>query len=379
MNRIGNSFVLTAAFALFGIGLTAPSASATVCGPLSPMHVSSPNVGTGINSFNAMTATSPTNAWAVGSYMGTSAQRALAEHWNGTTWSVVNTPNSGSGTNILLGAASVSKKDAWAVGFGGSPAARTLAEHWNGTAWKIVKSPNIGKHPNYLQAVTALSSSNVWAVGQEFNGSVYRTLIEHWNGTSWVVVKSPNATIDSNVLFGVSAASASNIWAVGYAHVVTFGESLAEHWNGSKWKAVMTPIPANTSPYLKAVATLSKSNAWAVGYSYDNVSHTNSTLIEHWNGTVWSVVTSPSPDPTYNFLYAITAVSPTDIWAVGDAGTMPLALHWDGANWSQIPLPTVGTGGDAYGAASTSSGIVWIGGDSTSGSAYQTSVFQTCP
>jgi hypothetical protein len=41
------------------------------------------------------------------------------------------------------------------------------------------------------------------------------------------------------------------------------------------------------------------------------------TLILHWNGTAWSKVPSPSPGPKGNFLTSVSAVSPTDAWAVG--------------------------------------------------------------
>ncbi len=380
MRRVRGSFVLGAVLVLSSMALGAPPASALVCGP-SFIHNSSPNVGTDTNYFNAMTATADTNAWAVGTYRGTTTNRTLAEQWNGS-WSVAHTPNSGTGYNSLTGAASVSKNNVWAVGSGGSHASRTLTEHWNGSAWKIVKSPNVGKKSNLLWGATAVSSSNVWAVGQEFNGTVNRTLTEHWNGSAWSVVPSPNVTKNyGNVLYAASASSASNVWAVGYGHQALVGTALAERWNGAGWKLVTTPTITGSDTWLYGVATLSKSNAWAVGYAYDRGTGHSSTLIEHWDGSVWVVVSSPSPDPTYDQLYAITVVSPTDIWAAGDAGspTMPIVLHWDGLNWSQVSLPPVGTSGDAYGAASTSTGVVWIAGDSSSGSTFQTSVFQRCP
>ncbi len=51
-----------------------------------------------------------------------------------------------------------------------------------------------------------------------------------------------------------------------------------------------------------------------------------STLTEHWDGTAWEVVPTPSPgDSTY--LDAIDAVSATDVWNVGTADSLPLAEH----------------------------------------------------
>ena len=44
-------------------------------------------------------------------------------------------------------------------------------------------------------------------------------------------------------------------------------------------------------------------------------------LTEHWNGSNWSIVSSPSPG-TYNGneLYGVAAISTNDVWAVGGTG-----------------------------------------------------------
>ena len=63
------------------------------------------------------------------------------------------------------------------------------------------------------------------------------------------------------------------------------------------------------------MAAVSSSDVWAVG------SQGSRTLTEHWDGTRWSVVTSPNPLPTTkgnNFLTSVTTVSSGDVWAVGD-------------------------------------------------------------
>jgi hypothetical protein len=77
------------------------------------------------------------------------------------------------------------------------------------------------------------------------------------------------------------------------------------------------------------------------------------TLIEHWNGARWTVVPSPDPGGSSqdNDLWGVAAVATGDVWAVGGVGSFldpdassPLALHWDGASWTQVsvPAPTVG-------------------------------------
>ena len=63
----------------------------------------------------------------------------------------------------------------------------------------------------------------------------------------------------------------------------------------------------------------------------------------HWDGTSWSLIPSPDPgggDAGASQLFAVSAVSPTDVWAVGlytgDIAIDTLILHWDGTAWSQV-------------------------------------------
>jgi hypothetical protein len=43
----------------------------------------------------------------------------------------------------------------------------------------------------------------------------------------------------------------------------------------------------------------------------------SSTLIEQWDGTSWTIVSSPSPSTIENYLYAVTALSDGTVVAVG--------------------------------------------------------------
>jgi len=91
---------------------------------------------------------------------------------------------------------------------------------------------------------------------------------------TWKVVPSPNAGLALS-LTGVTALSASDIWAVGYSHSSSGVEqTLTEHWNGTTWSLV--PSPTNPG----AVS----SDVWAVGFSssdpYSNT-YKRQALIEH--------------------------------------------------------------------------------------------------
>src|SRR5205085_4115018 len=170
------------------------------------------------------------------------------------------------------------------------------------------------------------------------------TLIEHWNGSKWSVVKSPNVGTSDNQLDAVTVISASNIWAVGrYLNNVEQDQTLIEHWNGTKWSVVSSPNVGSGSNVLFGVAAVSASNIWAVGVS---ITDHDRTLIEHWNGTKWSVVKSPNVASEDNDLNGVAVVSASDIWAVGEhfrngdpTTSQTLTEHWNGSNWSIVKSP----------------------------------------
>ena len=60
-------------------------------------------------------------------------------------------------------------------------------------------------------------------------------------------------------------------------------------------------------------------------------------------------------------LYGVTAISPTDVWAVGLTNGGTLELHWNGSRWGEYPIATVN--GYFDGVASSSAKNVWaVGG-----------------
>ncbi len=167
--------------------------------------VPSPNVNPSqFNSLARVSCVTASDCWAVGSVgIGSFNSTTLAEHWNGSAWSIVQTPNPSTSTlNVLSGVDCVSSVDCWATGLGNgtNTTDQTLAEHWNGIAWSIVATPNPSS-VSILGGVDCVSSSDCWTVGHAGG----QTLAEHWNGTAWVVVNTPDTgPSQENVLGSVS-------------------------------------------------------------------------------------------------------------------------------------------------------------------------------
>src|SRR2546427_7409028 len=99
------------------------------------------------------------------------------------------------------------------------------------------------------------------------------------------------------------------------------------------------PLPQGNP--LRSVWGSASTDVWAVG---------DAGTILHWDGSAWSGF----PSGTGNILYSVWGSASTDVWAVGDAGTI---LHWDGSAWSTVSTGTthvlrgVGGGGSARGSA----------------------------
>jgi hypothetical protein len=254
--------------------------------------------------------------------------------------------------------------------------------HPTGTTWKQVHSPNPGSAFNKLYGVAVVSSRRAWAVGDYSNsnsGTRARALILRWNGTAWKRVRSPNPGSALDNLTGVAATSASNAWAVGYDNngVGTASRTLIEHWNGTAWKTVPSPSPGGSGTFhssvLNGVAAISATKAWAVGSYIDRTTHRLRTLIVRWNGTAWKQVPSPNVAFADNELNAVAATSARSAWAVGDSGTYPanqtLIERWNGTAWKKVRSPNPSGSGDSnilMGVAATSGTNAWaVGSDCT--------------
>jgi hypothetical protein len=212
-----------------------------------------------------------------------------------------------------------------------------------GAAYSLVPSPNAFSGNNVLNGVSGASATDAWAVGSLCCSARHfglGTLSEHWNGTNWTIVPSPDTKFNDDVLNGVAAISPNDAWAVGNVNQTSFKsrQPLIVHWNGSSWTSVAAP--AGLTGFLRAVSADSSSDVWAVG----DDQHGHATVI-HYDGAAWSQVTVPTAAGS-SALQGVKALSPTDVWLVGDqvaSGTTVIAKtlieHWNGARWSIVPSP----------------------------------------
>ena len=341
----------------------------------------SPDPSSTTNVLAGVSATSASNAWSVGYYDNntTGARDTLILHWNGTGWKQAAAPSPGPLQNYLSAVSATSATNAWAVGYyvnQAGTAEDTLALHWNGTAWKQASSPDPSSSSNHLYGVWATSASNAWAVGQYRNNTTGETdtLVLHWNGTAWKQASSPDpspGTQDANTLNGVAGTSASNIWAAGSYYTSTnTTKTLILQPSSGAWTEASSPSPARLTNTLNGVAATSASSAWAAGQYTNNTTGVDDTLILHWNGTAWTQVSSPNAGSLGNVLSGVTATSASNAWAAGDSCanaactfSHTLIVRWNGTTWAQANTPSPSSAANVLNSVSaTSASNAWAVG-----------------
>ena len=199
-----------------------------------------------------------------------------------------------------------------------------------------------------LHGVWCAGASDCVAVGDHFSEAhgLGEALIERWNGSTWSVVPSPSPIHfphSGAELDGVTCVSANDCLAVGW-HLFSHSQNrelpFSVRWNGSKWSQVNAPFPTGSfSTSLSAVSCASATDCWASGVSSLGTPPDTITITEHWNGSKWAIVPRPNPSAaTFTFLRGVACTSGRNCWAAGEWGspTGPRTLieHWNGSAWS---------------------------------------------
>ncbi|HET6262010.1 MAG TPA: hypothetical protein VFG99_07190 [Chloroflexia bacterium] len=288
------------------------------------------------------------------------------------TWSIEESANAGETQSRLLDvSASSLVTDVWAVGYYVDEATlhyRTLIERWNGESWVQVDSPNQGAGDNILRSVTVVSPIDIWAVGSytEPNGET-KNLILHYKGIEWSITPNvPNqgtsspslGTLITNELNAVHHSAPNEVWAVGRYVMPEVGDpyrkrynTLVLRYNGTSWSIVSSPNPnvpgsGAISNNLYGVYVRASNDVWAVGQYRTYLGSGGldfywRTLAMHYNGTAWTIHNVADPGAENN-LRDVVALSANDVWVVGYYDGDTLIRHYDGTNWTQVASPSPG-------------------------------------
>ncbi len=211
------------------------------------------------------------------------------------------------------------------------------------SVWSVTSSPTPADISGlvYLNGVSCASSTSCMAVGYYYNGSPYQTLIESWNGTNWSIVPSPDPSSNYNYLYGVSCVSSIDCVAVGsyFDSSADRGlQTLVESWNGTDWSIISSPDQSSSDNVLQGVSCTRSTDCVAVGWG-------TTALIESWNGSSWSIV----PGPSAGLLLGVSCSRSNSCEAVGFRDSSrpgkelkTLVDSWNGTTWSSSSSPSPG-------------------------------------
>ena len=167
-------------------------------------------------SLTGVSCTSDTACTAVGSYLNPAIRQALVERWDGTQWAIQTIPTPVGTTASWLNAVScTSATDCTAVG--DSDTADTdniaLAEHWDGSAWTIEPT---ARSQILLTSVSCAAASSCAAIAAA-------NVLEVWDGSSWSPESLPGVA-PGVTLNSVSCSADGSCTVVGDANQEPFVE-----------------------------------------------------------------------------------------------------------------------------------------------------------
>lgn len=246
------------------------------------------------------------------------------------------------GTGVILKDVSCTSESACTVvgRYSASGVYKPYVARWNGSSWSLQSAPSPGEGSAFeaFLGVSCPTSSFCMATGT----AAGKPFAERWNGSEWTVQTAPNPEGGSEAsLEGVSCSTASDCMAVGSFKASGLRKTLTERWNGSSLTVVSSPNPSGKegNAALRSVSCLSGSSCFAAGsfaYPASGLSG-ETTLVEAWNGSEWSIQTSPNPEGnSFSSFAGISCSSSVACTGVGQsrAGltsskTINLAERWE--------------------------------------------------
>lgn len=201
-----------------------------------------------------------------------------------------------------------------------------VVRRWNGSSWKEYPLKGwTGQGP--MDTVTAWGGET-WIAGTRIPEQT--DYLARFDGTAFRKVEKPNRGALNTIHTGPAGTWLSH-----------FGVDESGHWvhrrTGSTWTGY--DFPLNTLNDLQA---LTATDAWAVGSRFVGPGPEVVPAMAHFDGSTWTAVTPPPiPASISSTFLRVAPVGPNDVWALARRDL----AHWNGTDWTVIPLPREFTAG----------------------------------
>jgi len=283
--------------------------------------------------FQSVSCPGPQLCMAVGYSIRGSVVKPLIEESDTSTWRIIAAPRPPDAFWAELKSVSCTSQNCIAVGgfikSGVDDQEQPLSELWDGQAWSLI--PTLNPHAENgsgLDAVTCTAGDRCEAVGSYVFGDVIENVFAFgWDGTTWSFQRQVNpAGGEVNSDYSVSCMGPASCTSVG-----TWSDSsgrirgLAESWDGTSWTRQKIRNPEGFQMSNLFGVACSAPACEAVGdWSTSPNGLPESTLAQRWDGTSWSLQTTPNPTGAQTAsLSAVACTTSTSCVAVGS--------WWDGS------------------------------------------------
>src|SRR5262249_43180118 len=160
---------------------------------------------------------------------------------------------------------------------------KALVEHWDGKSWSVITSPADAASALPL-GVTATSSSLTIVGQQETDTAPYTTYAAVGVPNAFSVQATSNAGTGANDVFAAATAPDGSTWAVGWDINTTTGnhDPLILQGKNGVWTLVSSPSLGTSDSGFAGVTAIPGGGLWAVGVTGAAKGSGNySTLIEY--------------------------------------------------------------------------------------------------
>jgi hypothetical protein len=301
--------------------------------------VPNPNPTTTFNiGLSGIAAISANDIWAVGSFPVIGGEQTLTEHWDGTSWSIIASPNPGKAANSLDGVTALADGTVVAVG----------QQVSSNNATGLILQNAASKPPKGATKAPAIIGAFAIAGTASAPLAVPVTGVETLAAPTATMPAIPRDAVPVDPLLAAVAKPLQSLSFVGpgsghtkrprcgmwisYLRTsgfsmglspcsgLTLEDSAMAHWwtiksrrEGKKTRTLRAPLhlepleqrnllsglvfvpsPQASNAELVGAAAISASDIWAVG-GQSSAGFTQAPLAEHFDGTSWSVVSTPSP------------------------------------------------------------------------------------
>jgi hypothetical protein len=238
------------------------------------------------------------------------------------------------------------------------------------SAWHAV---HLTVRPGKFYSVTAAGQRHAWAVGgSPSRRGLFAPLVARWDGAAWAPVRLPTKLRSQlgplPLLDTVVASGPRNLWAFSLT-----GGWL--HYNGSSWTAGLLPAVLTTT-----ASAVAGTHVWSFGLrpTFHAPAPYSAYATDIHGKMTWKFKAIPGNAT----IYGASAVSASDLWAVGtsgpidnpigDSGTTTRAgtprtasslLHYYAGHWHRVmPLPASMRTNPATSILARSDTDIWVGG-----------------